>query len=163
MQLFKGKAESNQVRFRAMMESGILVDEMADVVQTQVIAQQARASVRNRDAVPLYHHLEEGRPPVWSENLLVETGISPPPGMDSRYILEDSLNLWKGIKTGSTTLESRFSLGNKHIAILANCIAGVVFLACAWIASFNYTVTDQSAIDGTPPPIVDDLTPREIP
>ena len=161
MQFFRGKSDSNTVRFRAMMESGVLVDEVAEVVQTQVIAQKARASVRNRDAVPLYNHFEEGRPPVWSENLLVETGISPPPGMDSRYILEDSLNLWKGIKTGSTKLGSTFQLGNKHIAILVNCIAGVVFLACAWISSFNYAEVDL--VEAEPPPIVDDLTPRELP
>ena len=66
------KDKSNQIRFRAMMESGQLVDEVADIVQTQVIAPKARASIRNRDAVPLYHHTEEGRPPVWKENLLVE-------------------------------------------------------------------------------------------
>ena len=80
----------NRIRFRAMMESGLLVDEEADIVQTQVIAHKARASIRNRNTVPLYYQTEEDRTPVWKENLLVETGLSPPPGMDSRYNLEDS-------------------------------------------------------------------------
>lgn len=51
-----------------MMESGHLVDEVADVVQTQVIAHQARASIRNREEVPLYVQTEEDRPPVWMQN-----------------------------------------------------------------------------------------------
>ena len=48
--------QNTRIRFRAMMESGQLVDELADIVQTQVIAHKARASIGNRDAVPLYHH-----------------------------------------------------------------------------------------------------------
>ena len=43
--------KANRIRFRAMMESGQFVDEVADIVQTQVIAHKARASIRNRDAV----------------------------------------------------------------------------------------------------------------
>ena len=134
MEWLQPKRKSTRIRFRAMMESGQLLDEVADIVQTQVIARKARASIRNRDAVPLYHHTEEDRPPVWQENLIVETGLSPPPGMDSRYVLEDSLNLWKGIKTGAVELdgESKVSL-----AIVANVAAVVVFVACAWLAGLN--------------------------
>ena len=40
------------------------------------------------------------------ENLLVETGLAEPPGTDSRYVSEDSKNLWKGIKTGAVTLDA---------------------------------------------------------
>ena len=47
--------KENRIRLVAMMESGQLVDEIAAIVQSQVMAQEARASIRNRDAVPLYH------------------------------------------------------------------------------------------------------------
>ena len=62
MQWFNPQGNANRIRFRAMMESGELLDEVADVVQTQVIANKARASIRTRDAVPLYHHTEENQP-----------------------------------------------------------------------------------------------------
>ena len=129
--------KATRIRFRAMMESGTFVDEVADVVQTQVIAHKARASIRNRDAVPLYHHTEENRPPVWKENLLVETGLSPQPGMDSRYVLEDSLNLWKGIKTGAVEIDGESKIRTNSLAIVANVAAVIVFVACAWLAGLN--------------------------
>ena len=111
-----------------MMESGHLVDEVADVVQTQVIAHQARASIRNREEVPLYVQTEEDRPPVWMENLLVETGLAEPPGTDSRYVSEDSKDLWKGIKTGAVTLdaESKVRTSLHQAGLLAASILAVI-------------------------------------
>ena len=128
-----------------MMESGHLVDEVADVVQTQVIAHQARASIRNREEVPLYVQTEEDRPPVWMENLLVETGLAEPPGTDSRYVSEDSKNLWKGIKTGAVTLdaESKVRTSLHQAGLLAASI--LVVLACAWVSGQNIAAKADAA------------------
>ena len=133
----KPQQSEDRVRIRLMMESGRLIDEEADVVQTQVIAQKARAAIRNRDAVPLYRQLGEDQEPSWSENLLVETGLSPPPLSDSRYVLQDSKNLFKGIRGGVVSLSGGWSLSNKHLAFLAN-VCGVIFiLVAAWLATYN--------------------------
>ena len=137
MQWFNRQSNANSIRFRAMLESGELVDEVADVVQTQVIVNKARASIRTRNTVPLYHQTQEEQTPVWQENLLVETGLSPPPGMDSRYILVDSLDLWKGIKTGTVENEIESMLKNNFVAIAANVVAGIAFLAMIWLASLS--------------------------
>ena len=149
MEWLQTKRKPNRIRFRAMMESGEFVDEVADVVQTQVLAHNARASIRNRDAVPLYHHTEENRPPVWTENLIVETGLSPQPGMDSRYVLEDSLNLFKGIRTGSVETEGESKLWKHGTAIAVNVAAVVVFVACTWLTGLNVApdpTPDQEAV-----------------
>ena len=127
----------NTIRLLAMMESGQLVDEVADIVQTQVIAHKARASIRNRDAVPIYYHTEENRPPVWQENALIETGLSQPPGMDSRYVLEDSLNLWKGIKTGAVEVDGESKIRANSLQIASITASVFVFFACAWFAGLN--------------------------
>ena len=142
MQWIKPTRQQAKVRFRAMMESGQLVDEIAEIIQTQVIAHKARASMRNREAVPLYHQTEEGRPPIWQENLLVETGYAQPPGMDSRYVLEDSQNLWKGLKTGAVKIDEDSKLQRNTLAIIANVAAVLVFFSCAWLAGLNL---DKSA------------------
>ena len=136
MQWFRPN-KPNRVRFRAMMESGTLIVEQADIVETQVIAHRARASIRNRNAVPLYHQTEEDLPPVWRENLLVETGLSPPPGMDSRYNLEDSRNLFVGIRSGAVEVDGDSPLKSHGLAIMANVAAVIVFLACAWFAGLS--------------------------
>ena len=134
---FQSNRKTARIRLRAMMESGQLVDEYADIVQTQVIAHKARASLRNRDTVPLYHHTEENRPPVWRENLIVETGLAPPPGMDSRYVQADSLNLWKGIKTGAVEIDGESKIRANILAITANVAAIMVFIVCGWLAGLN--------------------------
>ena len=135
--------QNTRIRFRAMMESGQLVDELADIVQTQVIAHKARASIGNRDAVPLYHHTEENRPPVWRENLIVETGLSRPPGMDSRYVLEDSRNLWTGIRTGAVETDGDSKLNSNSLAIAVNVAAVIVFVVCGWLAGLNVAPDDS--------------------
>ena len=132
-----------------MMESGHLVDEVADVVQTQVIAHQARASIRNREEVPLYVQTEEDRPPVWMENLLVETGLAEPPGTDSRYVSEDSKNLWKGIKTGAVTLDAeskvRTSLHQAGL-LAASILAHISHINPAGLAAISNGTTRCSRI-----------------
>ncbi len=140
------RSKPNRVRFRAMMESGLLIDEEADIVQTQVIAHKARASIRNRNTVPLYHQTEEGRSPVWKENLLVETGLSPLPGMDSRYNLQDSLNLFVGIRSGAVEVEGDSPLKSNGFAIIANVGAVIVFLACAWLAGLSSQVDPAASV-----------------
>ena len=135
--LLQPNRNTTSIRFRAMMESGQFVDEVADIVQTQVLAHGSRASIRNRDSVPLYFHTEEDRPPTWMENLLVETGLSPPPDTDSRYIMEDSRNLHKGIKTGAVELDPASQLQKNMLKILANVTAVVVFLGCLWYAGLG--------------------------
>ena len=141
----KPRQKPNRNRLVMMMESGHLVDEVADVVQTQVIAHQARASIRNREEVPLYVQTEEDRPPVWMENLLVETGLAEPPGTDSRYVSEDSKNLWKGIKTGAVTLdaESKVRTSLHQAGLLAASI--LVVLACAWVSGQNIAAKADAA------------------
>ena len=140
------KAKTDKIRLRIMTESGRLVDEVADVVQTQVIANKARASIRNRDAVPLYHQTEEDRPPVWKENLLIETGLSPQPGMDSRYVLEDGPNLHRGIRSGAVEMGDSKRLNIGMIAIAASVF---VLVVCAWLTSMNLApdVAAPSAVE----------------
>ena len=128
-----------RMRLRAMMESGLLVDEEADVIQTQVIAHKARVSIRNRNPVPLYRQTAEGRSPTWAENLLVETGLERPPGQDSRYVLEDSQNLWKGLKNGAVEIDADSKIKSYGIQIVVNVAAVVIFAGCAWLASLNVT------------------------
>ena len=128
------KNNPNEVRFRGMMQSGQLVDERAQIVQSQVVVHKANASIRNRPTVPLYMHTEEGRPPPWHENILVETGAAIPPGMDTRYMLEDSRYLHEGIRTGAVDIEGESPLKSKSVAIAVNIAAVIVFVACAWVA-----------------------------
>ena len=144
---FQSNRKTARIRLRAMMESGQLVDEVADIVQTQVIAHKARASLRNRDAVPLYHHTEENRPPAWRENLIVETGLAPPPGMDSRYVQADSLNLWKGIKTGAVETDGESKMRTNILAITANAAAIVAFMVCGWLAGLNIAPEAVPAVE----------------
>ena len=131
------KDKSNKVRFRAMMESGLLVDEEAEIVQTQVIAHKARASIRNRPTVPLYHLTEEDRDPVWRENLIVETGLSPPPGTDSRYTLEDSHNLHVGIRSGAVEVNPDSLFKSNLFTIVMHVAAVIIFLVCGVLAGQN--------------------------
>ena len=128
-----------------MTESGQLVDEVADVVQTQVIAHKSRASIRNREQVPLYVQTEEDRPPVLMDNLLVETGLAEPPGTDSRYVNEDSKNLFKGILTGAVELDPESELRTTVLqgGLLAASI--LVVLACAWVSGQNIAAKADAA------------------
>ena len=131
-------AQQKDVRIRAMMESGGLVDEMAQEVSTQLIVHGARASIRNRAPVPLYHVVGERRQPAWQENLVVETGESPNPTADSRYCLEDSFNLHKGIRNGSVQLRGDGMLQSRAVAIAANVAALVAMIALLWFASLSF-------------------------
>ena len=149
MDWFKSQRKNTRIRFRAMMESGQLVDEFADIVQTQVIAHGARSSLRNRDAVPLYLHTEENRPPVWKENLIVETGLAPPPGMDTRYVQADSLNLWKGIKTGAVEIDGESKMRTNILVLTANAAAVVVFVVCGWLAGLNIAPAGTPAVEAS--------------
>ena len=81
MSWFKGKSSDRQVRFIAMLESGELYDGHAITMQTQVIADEVHASIRNRKPVPIYYHREEGSPPVWGESAHIETGLARPVSM----------------------------------------------------------------------------------
>ena len=136
--------KATKVRFIAMMESGELVDEMADVVQTQVIVNRARASIRNRDAAALHYQLEEDAAPVWRENAIVETGLSNPPGMESRHVIEDAHNLWMGYQTG-TVDSGGIRLETKHLGIIALAASVVVFMVMAWLTSLNLTPQEVAA------------------
>lgn len=140
--LFPRRDKPNQVRFRAMMESGELIDEQADIVQTQVIAHRARASIRNRDAVPLYMQTEEGRPPVWRENLIVETGYAQPPGSDSRYVLEDSQNLLTGIRSGAVDIDPESKVRANIVQIIANIAGALIFCGALWYAGLSLQAQD---------------------
>ncbi len=151
MDWLKQQSRTPRIRLRAMMESGQMVDETADIIQTQVIAHGARASIRNRDPVPLYRQTEEGRPPTWSENLLVETGLARPPGQDSRYILEDSLNLFKGLRSGAVEVDADSKLKSYSMAIVVNVAAVLIFFACAWLAGQN-VAGDKVQAAALPPP-----------
>ena len=148
MQWLRPKQDPNKVRFIAMMESGVLVDEMADVVQTQVIAQKAKASIRNRDAVPVYHQLEEDAPPVWKENAIVETGLGNPPGMESRHVIDDAHNLWLGYQTG-TVDSGGWNLEARHLGIIALGVSVLVFILFAWLTSMNLSDPVEVAVEVT--------------
>ena len=136
MQWLRPKQNPNKVRFIAMMESGVLIDEIADVVQTQVIAQKAKASIRNRDAVPIYHQLEEDAPPVWKENAIVESGLANPPGTESRHVIDDSHNLWMGYQTG-TVDSGGWNLEARHLGIIALGVSVLIFMIFGWLTSMN--------------------------
>lgn len=143
--LFPNRSSNPNVRFIAMMESGQLVDETAEIIQTQVIAHGARAAIRNRPTVPLYEHLEEGRMPVWKENVLVETGEAVAPGASSRYVLEDAPALWRGFKAGAIEVPgaSKFKKNSVQLAVLG---AGVLaFIGCLWLAAQPEDVTRPAA------------------
>ena len=146
MQLLQRGQNDNQVRFRGMMQSGVLVDEVAEVVQTQVIAHAARASIQNRETVPLYRQMAEDELPVWDENLLVETGLEQPPGMSGEYGLEHSHNLWKGINSKAVELNPESQSMVHRLQILANVVAGVAFLGLVWLSSLNVS-SDNAAVE----------------
>ena len=124
---------SSSVRFRAMLESGRLLDEIAVIVQSQVIADKGGASVRNRKTIPLYHL--RGDYLQHHENMILETGQERSPLMDSRYILEDSINLYKGIRHRSEELLPDSPM--RSVAMKVASIAGavIVFLAMIWLAA----------------------------
>ena len=149
-----------KIRVRAMMANAF-VDEYADVVQTQVIAQKARISLRNRAGVPLYHQIGEDRGPTWAENLIVETGLAEAPGMDSRYVLQDSRNLWSGIRYNVTPLHGGFNLTNKHLGIAAMVFGAVCFLAFAWLV--GVLEPDGPAPEPVPQERMVEQTPTAIP
>ena len=132
MRWLRPKTQSSKRRFLAMMESGRLVDEVADIYQTQVIAQKSHASIRNRDPVPLYHQEAEDTDPVWQENVLVETGLETEPGMDSRHVLEDEKNLWDGFRSATLNVDG-LNLTRKHMGLIALGASVVVFLLLAWV------------------------------
>ena len=90
MPLWQKKDANPKIRFRCMMESGELVDEMADVVQNQVLANKASAGITNRLAVGLYYQTQEDAPPQWGEALLVETGVAVSPSDNASYMLQDT-------------------------------------------------------------------------
>ena len=150
MQMFR-PIQPNTVRFRAMMESGELVDEKAaDIVQTQVIAHQARASIRNRDPVPLYLLTEEGRTPKWAESLIVETGEATPPNRDTRYCRDDAQNLHSGIRSGAVEIDAQANTRRTIMVVIANVVGAVAFLACAWLASLNLESDRAPAVAAAP-------------
>lgn len=124
--------EANKVGFTAMLESGELVEETADIVQTQVIVHRARASIRNRNTVPVYEQREWGSTPAWRENRIVETGLARPPGSDSRYQLEDSSNLFSGIKSGAVNIDPESAAKRNMWGIIANASAILIALGCFW-------------------------------
>lgn len=132
MRLFGRQGDDDKVRFIAMMESGALVDEMADVMQTQVIAPRARASVRNRAAVPVYDLVRENSPPVFRENAIIESGMAMPPGLDSRFCLADSYNLFHGIKSGAVDVGLAGFWQQKWMLVAMYVAAIFVFVACMW-------------------------------
>ena len=138
MEIFAPRNTPNSIPFTAMMESGLLVEEDAEVVQTQVVAHGAGASIRNRNAVPEYEHVEEGSNPSWKTNRLIETGLSRPPGMDSRFCLEDSYDLHIGIRNQTVQVGSDSLLRSHSVAIVANVAGVIIFMFCAWVASLNF-------------------------
>ena len=135
-QFLRPRENPNKVRFIGVMESGVLVDEMADVVQTQVIVQKAKASIRNRAGVPVLYQLEEDAPPVYREEALLETGLAKPPGTQSRYVLEDAQNLHSGYSSG-TVDTGGFSLESKHLGMIALGVSIVIFVIFGWLTSIN--------------------------
>ena len=148
MQWLRPKQNQSKVRFVAMMESGVLIDETADVVQTQVIAQKARASIRNRDAVPIYYQLEGDAPPVWKENAIIETGLAQPPGTQSRHVIEDSHNLWMGYETGTVDSGTGWNLETKHVGLIALGVSVLLFLLFAWLTSLNLSDPAEGTVNG---------------
>ena len=136
MSWFKGKDE-RRVRFIAMLESGQLYDGHAITMQTQVIADEVHASIRNRKPVPIYYHREEGSPPVWGESAHIESGLARPPGDDARYLLSDALHLWKAFKSGIESYTGGWSLSNKHLALASYVVAGLFVLCCLYLTSLN--------------------------
>ena len=151
MQWLRPKQNQSKVRFVAMMESGVLIDETADVVQTQVIAQKARASIRNRDAVPIYYQLEEDAPPVWKENAIIETGLAQPPGTQSRHVIEDSHNLWMGYETGTVDSGTGWNLETKHVGLIALGVSVLLFISFAWLTSLNLSDPAEETVNGNAP------------
>jgi len=129
----------DSVRFRGMMNSGAFVDERARILQTQVNAERAGVAITNREPISNRYLVEENSTPVaiGGETVLVETGLSPPPGMDSQYCLKESLNLFSAIRNGAQQIELENPLKSQTFAIVANIVAVIAFCACAWLAYEN--------------------------
>lgn len=123
--------------FRAMLESGHLVNEVAEVVETQVIAERSGTSIRDRDTVPFYRQKEEGYEPSWYANGLVETGLSPPPGMDSRYNLEDARDVHNGIRYETVETAGESVLQSNTVVITVGVVVAIAVMGCMWIAGQN--------------------------
>lgn len=140
------RAQENKVGVTAMLESGELVEETADIVQTQVIAHRARASLRNRNTVPVYAQREWGSTPAWRENRIVETGLARPPGGDSRYQLEDSSNLFTGIKSGAVNIDPESAARRNMWGIIANVSAILIALGCFWFIGHRANIEADAAL-----------------
>lgn len=125
----------SQVGLRIMLARG-LVEDTANIVHTQVVSDEAMASIRARREVPLYQHHREGHPPSWSRSLLVETGQSVAPLSDSRYVVRDSHSLYKATKGGIVSTGA--GLSNQRLGLAALGFSLVAFLAMAVIAQTNY-------------------------
>ena len=137
MNLFSQKKDGDKVRFRAIMQSGLFVDEMADVVQTQVIAQKARASINNRKTVPFFDLTGEWQYPAFRESGIVETGLAPPPGSDSMYTLVHSKNLHEGIRSGAVEVDPEKDTKTHRRALMALAVSAIIFIACAWVSGLS--------------------------
>ena len=125
MPLWQKKDTNPKIRFRCMMESGDLVDEMADVVQNQVLAKKASASITNRLAVGLYYQTQEDAPPQWSEALLVETGIAVSPSDNASYMLQDTPRFFHGLRSGAVEIVKAWYLSATPLTVLFN-VLGIV-------------------------------------
>ena len=137
MNIFSQATDANRVRFVAMPESGDLIDEVAEVTQTQVNAPKSRASVRTRKPVPLYHLVRDRRPPVWQANIYAESGLGVRPTRDSQYCVDDADDLVDGIRTGAVEVDKDSPVESNKVAIIALAISAAIFVLCGLVAIRN--------------------------
>lgn len=134
-QYITGKTEVvGKTRLRIMMESGLLVDELATVTQNQIIAKEAGVALRSRKTIPLYHQTGEDQMGTWKENLTVETGEAIEPGMDSRNMLEDLPNFHRALRTATVQPPNSFALSNKMLAGGYIAVAGLIAIVSVYFS-----------------------------
>ena len=132
-----GQGDKQQLRLIAMMESGQLVDELADVTQTQVNARTAEAAVRNREAAPLYRQTQEGSPPAFYGRAIVETGYERDPDHDSQYVNDDLPVLFEGIRTGAVEAVRDKNMQKNAMVIVTNICGVIALIGLLWLAGRN--------------------------
>ena len=125
------RPRADQVRFRTVLESGALVNEIADVIETQIVASESQVSLRHPGEIAFYKVVGEGRL-KYDGSGAMDTGHAPIPGTDSRYCNEDMEDLHKGIKLGTLMLNAPSLLMSNKLTTIHYIAAILVFAVCAW-------------------------------
>ena len=139
-----------RVRFRAMTESHNLVDEMGEVVDTQVIAHSAGIAMMDRPHVSLYKLKGHDSLPVYDSDIVVETGLAGHPMMQDRWGIEDAKHIWEGYAGGTIEVaKAKFNFDAKTLRFLTLITGAATFVLCV---VFSIVLASTGPDDAPPPP-----------